>query len=750
MDDVIRLGEAYYIVADTDRPAAPLRVLKQGDAFSVFDQHGDIAQHSDVAQHGSGDIVQRAELSPTEAGEQGIYHDGTRFLSRFELLLGRTRPLLLSSTISDDNASFTANLTNPDILRDGRILVPRGEIHVFRSRVLWAACCHERIRVSNYALHPVELPITLRFDSDFADVFEVRGTRRERRGERLPTRIGEDPGQGGTAPDITMPYRGLDGVERRTRIRWSECPATLEDGAATFLLALRPHETRTIDMTICCETAAAPVPRARTFDIACAVAVERLAEHETSQARLSSSSESLNRWIRRSTSDLRMMLTQTPHGMYPYAGIPWFSTPFGRDGLITAFELLWADPAVARGVLTFLAETQATTYDDRRDAQPGKILHEMRGGEMAALGEVPFGRYYGTADATPLFVALAHAYLLRTADHALIDRLWPNIVAALGWMERDGDVDADGFIEYARQASSGLVQQGWKDSHDSVFHADGVLAEPPIAVCEVQGYAYAAWSGAGHLATLRGEAGKADAWRRRAESLRAQFERAFWCSELGTYALALDGHKRPCRVRTSNAGHCLFAGIALDERARQVASTLMSEASFAGWGIRTVAAGEARYNPMSYHNGSVWPHDNALIAAGLARYGDHESARRVLEAMSDLSQVVDLYRLPELICGFHRRGGEHPTLYPVACAPQSWAAGAVYLLIQACLGLRIDAPERRVSFTRSLLPRGIEWLHISNLVVGDATLDLRLERHPNDVGITVVRRDGDVEVVSIK
>jgi glycogen debranching enzyme len=462
------------------------------------------------------------------------------------------------------------------------------------------------------------------------------------------------------------------------------------------------------------------------------------------------SNESMNHWIARSTADLQMMITDTPNGLYPYAGIPWFSTAFGRDGILTAFELLSADPEVARGVLDFLAETQATTVSDASDAQPGKILHEMRGGEMAALGEIPFGRYYGTADATPLFVMLAEAYYERTADRAFVERLRPHILAALGWMQSWGDIDGDGFLEYARRSDSGLVQQGWKDSNDSVFHADGTLAEPPIALCEIQGYAYAAWKGAARLAAVWGDTAAAGAWEDRAERLRVSFEDAFWCEDLGTYALALDGAKRACRVRSSNPGHCLFSGIASPARALTVRDALLSDASFAGWGIRTIAAGTARYNPMSYHNGSIWPHDNALAAAGFARYGLTASATVVTEAMFDLSQRVDLHRMPELVCGFHRRGGEYPTLYPVACAPQAWAAGAVYLLLEACLGLRVSATARRVSFTRASLPGAVKWLQITNLAIGDARVDLFLERHPYDVGVTVLRRQGDVEIVGVK
>jgi len=550
-----------------------------------------------------------------------------------------------------------------------------------------------------------------------------------------------------------MHYRGLDDRERRTRVHWSRHPDRGGQNRAMWTLQLEPMATATIDISVECEVGA------RASAPTSCVSFDKVLELKTGAnvtslnafcCNLASSSTIFNRWLDRSSADLQIMMTDTPHGTYPYAGIPWFSTPFGRDGIITAFEMLWLNPDVARGVLTFLAQTQATAVDDARDATPGKILHEMRAGEMAALGEVPFGCYYGSCDVTPLFVMLAEAYYRRTGDVGFIDHIWPNLVRALEWMRHSGDLDGDGFIEYARQSDTGLVQQGWKDSHDSVFHADGSLAEPPIALCEVQGYAYAAWKGAADLASLRGDEESARDWRARAEHLRVQFERSFWCDDLGTYALALDGKKRPCRVRTSNPGHCLFAGIVSPERAERVCAMLMGETSFAGWGVRTVATTERRYNPQSYHNGSIWPHDNALIAAGMARYGMTGGARRVLTAMADLSEAVDLHRLPELICGFPRRGRQYPTLYPVACAPQAWAAGAVFLLLAATLGVHIDAPARRISFTRARLPETIDWLRLTDLAVGDARIDVRLERHQHDTGVTVLRREGQVEIVSVK
>ena len=720
MTEVVSLEEHFAIVADSERSVTPRRVLKHGDTFGVFDLHGDVIS--------------------VENGDQGLYHAGTRFLSRFELLLGRRRPLLLSSTISDDNRILAVDLTNPDVVREGHVLIPRGSLHVFRARLLWNGHSVERIRIANHSRHPIQTPLALHFDADFCDVFEVRGTRRERRGRRTGDEAGETSAQ--------LRYEGLDGIERRTTVKWNRTPSRFDTGAVVFSIRLEPQEITEIEIDVACDAGEPP------HDVRFTDVVEQSREALTRDGvcgpRVVSSNDSLNRWFSRSAADLHMMLTDTPNGVYPYAGIPWFSTPFGRDGIITAMETLWAAPDIARGVLEFLAATQATTYDESQDAEPGKILHEMRQGEMAALGEIPFGRYYGSADSTPLFVALAAAYFERTGDREFVDSLWPHILAALGWMEESGDRDRDGFIEYERRSPTGLVQQGWKDSYDSVFHADGSLADPPIAVCEIQGYAYQAWHGAARLARARGHLKENRDWRARALQLRSRFEQAFWCDDIRTFALALDGRKKPCCVRTSNAGHCLFSGIATMKRARKVANVLMDDTMFAGWGVRTVAAGESRYNPMSYHNGSVWPHDNAVIASGLARYGFTDRAAHIMTSMLDLSQLVDSNRLPELICGFHRRGGESPTLYPVACAPQAWAAGAAYMLLGACLGLHVDAATRRVWLRRPTLPDRIDWVRITDLKLIDATLDLLLTRHGNDVSTQVLHREGDIEILTVK
>jgi glycogen debranching enzyme len=713
--------EPYYILAASPAADEVSRVLKQGDTFAVFDHHGD--------------------LKPGGLGDEGLFHHGTRFLSCLVIGLAGGRPLFLSSTVREDNELLAVDLTNPDILGEDRVEVPRGTLHLSRSQMLWQGALYHRLRLKNFLSSAVRTSLSLRYAADFADIFEVRGTRRPARGVALPPAV--------NGPTVELSYRGLDNVVRRARLTFTPRPTRLSADSARCTVVLPPQGEAVFDLVVACADGADDPP-ALGYDEALAASAAARRAAAAGACTLGSGNARFNDWARRSASDLHLLTTETPSGPYPYAGVPWFSTPFGRDGIITALECLWLRPGLARGVLAYLAATQATDTDPERDAQPGKILHETRGGEMAALGEIPFGRYYGSVDATPLFVVLAGAYFERTADRPFLEGLWPHVEAALGWVDKYGDLDGDGFVEYARQTPRGLANQGWKDSHDAIFHADGRLADGPIALCEVQGYVYAARRAGAALARALGDAGRADALERQAEGLRRRFESAFWCDDLSTYALALDGAKQPCRVRASNAGHALFTGIAGPERALRTAATLLAPASFSGWGVRTVAEGEARYNPMSYHDGSVWPHDNALIAVGLARYGRQADAVTVTTGIYRASQFMDLRRLPELFCGFARREGEGPTRYPVACSPQAWSAAAIYLLVQGCLGLGVTGEPRQVCFSYPVLPGFLRELRVRDLRVGAATVDLLLRRHGADVAITVLRRDGDVEIRMVK
>jgi glycogen debranching enzyme len=722
-EEIIQVREQFYIRATSARIDDRTRVLKRDDTFTVFDRFGDI------------DARGRLEL--------GMYHRDTRFLSRLVLRIGSARPLLLSSTVRQDNAILSVDLTNPDLQQDGEVTIPQGTVHVFRSAILWNGTCHGRLRMHNYGASNVEFPFSLEFDADFADLFEVRGMTRQRHGRRFPPELAEDM--------LLFRYEGLDGGLRATRVRFDPLPSKLAEAHAHYVAQLEPGGNADFQFAVRCEPAASADERpGGRFQQAYDNAIASLQATQADEPQVYTSNEQFNDWLNRSISDLHMMLTDTPHGPYPYAGVPWYSTAFGRDGIITALQCLWFDPAIARGVLAFLASMQADTENTEQDAQPGKILHETRMGEMAALGEVPFGCYYGSVDSTPLFVILAGAYFERTGDLAFIKSIWPNVERALAWIDRYGDLDGDGFVEYERGSERGLLNQGWKDSYDAVFHADGTPAEGPIALCEVQAYVYAARRAAALLARCLGDQARTETLAAEAETLRRRFEESFWSEQLSTYVLALDGDKRPCRVRTSNPGHCLYAGIVSQARAARVAATLTGNDAFSGWGVRTVAAGEACYNPMSYHNGSVWPHDNALIAAGFARYGRKREAAKVLAGLFDASLFFELHRLPELFCGFHRRFAESPTLYPVSCSPQTWASGAVLLLLQACLGLNVRAMQSEIVFTKPYLPKFLSEVRISGLKVADGRIDLSLLRHKSDVGINVHRREGRVSVVTVK
>jgi glycogen debranching enzyme len=721
VEDVIQIHDQFYILA-TSRAGERTAVLQHGDTFAVFDLHGDIGMYGD--------------------GEQGLYHEGTRYLSRLRLRLNGLRPLLLSARVKEDNELFGADLTNPDIpLGEPGVVLSRDLVHLFRARFLWDGTWHESIRLRNYGHSTVQIALTLDTDADFADIFEVRGTRRDRRGTR------RDPIA--TGHELRFEYRGLDGEERWTSIEWDRPPTTVSGGVMRFEFELAAGAPAALTLAIRCEREGRIVAP-RGFDSAMTESCEALERARAEYATIETSSERFNQWVRRSAADLRMLASPTPYGEYPYAGVPWFSTPFGRDGIITALQTLWVNPRLARGVLSYLAATQADGFNAAQDAEPGKILHETRASEMARLGEVPFGRYYGSIDSTPLFVVLAGAYFERTGDRAFLTQLWPHIDRALEWIDRHGDRDGDGFVEYARRSPTGLVQQGWKDSQDSVFHADGTLADAPIALCEVQAYVYDARCRAAWIADALGDPARADRLRHQAEQLRGAFEERFWCEEERTYALALDGHKQRCRVRSSNAGHCLFGGLADPQRARRVAEGLVGPEMFSGWGIRTLSAEERRYNPMSYHNGSVWPHDNGLVAAGFSRYGFDDLVAAPFAALFEASVTMDVHRLPELFCGFHRRPGEGPTLYPVACSPQAWAAGVVFQLIQACTKLSVDADRRLVSIDRARLPPFLTYLRLNDVALPFGRIDLLFEQQPLDVSVTVLRKQGEFAVRVIK
>lgn len=689
--------------------------LKDGDAFMVSDAWGDL-----------------------RGGADGLFDRDTRILSRFVMTVGGARPSRLSSGVSRDNVFLTCHATNRPLPPMTGRSTPAGVVHMERRRFVRDRRLYERVRLSNHGFEDVWLPLAFEFEADFVDIFQVRGTPRPRSGARLP------PATDGRR--VTFRYQGLDGLERTSCLAFSEPPARLTGERAEFLFTL--PRGRQCDLYIECSAEACDPPDAPRWRRAAVEARLAMRRRRRRGASLRGPrSPRFNHWLDQSRADVAFLTTDLETGPYPYAGVPWFSTPFGRDGLITAWQMLWLDPSLARGVLAYLAARQATGTSAFQDAQPGKIMHETRLGEMARLGEVPFGLYYGGVDSTCLFVALAGSWFRRTGDVDFIRGLWPHLMAACDWMIEHGDSDGDGLIDYARAAETGLSNQGWKDSEDSISHADGRFPKGPIALLEVQGYAHAAWTAMAELGERLGHARAAE-WRERAETVRGLVEDRFWMEDEDFYAIAIDGEGEPCRAIGSNAGHLLFTRLPAPDRAERVIRRLLTGEFRSGWGLRTLALGQARYNPMSYHNGSVWPHDTAIAAAGMARYGEREAVGLLLGELYAAASHFHM-RLPELFCGFPRRPGEPPVAYPVACLPQAWAAGSVFLMLQASLGLDIDAESRTVALTEPVLPSGIDRLTVTGLQVGDSRLDLAFERLADHVVCTPRHKTGDVRVISV-
>ncbi len=721
MEEVIRIHDYWYIKAGSTRADLKTRVLKNGEAFAIFDRFGDIQQLG--------------------IGEQGLFYEGTRFLSQLEVLINERRPMLLNSSVSHDNTLLTIDLTTSDLYdEEGNLIINKSKLHIFRSKFLWQEIYYEHIRFTNYSDAELSFNASFLVDADFADIFEVRGLDRENRGELQ--KVEKDNG------GLGLGYKGLDGIHYRTGIEFDPSPQTVTEKRVEYNLSLQPCQPINLYLRInFAKNQKAKPPLA--FDRAFQDCREKTIENRGAFVDIFSSNEQFNSWLERSASDLRLLLTDTDEGLYPFAGIPWFCTQFGRDGIITAMQCLWIYPDIAKGVLAYLARTQATESMPENDAEPGKILHETRKGEMAALKEIPFSQYYGTVDATPMFILLAGRYYERTGDLDFIKSIWANLLAALDWIDNYGDIDKDGFVDYQRKSTRGILQQGWKDSNDSVFHEDGTNCSSPIALCEVQGYVYEAKLQLSAMANVLGEQILSERLEAEAAALKKRFNEKFWLPEIQTFAIALDGDKNPCKIRSSNAGHALFCGIADEEHAGELIQTLLSKDSFSGWGIRTVAYGEARYNPMSYHNGSIWPHDNAIIAMGMAQYGFKDEAAMVMTGLFNTAIHVDLQRLPELFCGFERRLGQEPTLYPVACSPQAWASGAVFMLLQACIGLKFSSRKPEICFHRPHLPDYIDSIRISRLKVKNGEVDLILRRHTHEVGIHVIRKTGDIDVAVV-
>jgi glycogen debranching enzyme len=683
--------------------------LRHDDCFGLFNEIGDI------------DAETRSEA--------GLYRGGVRHLSRLTLTIAGLRPLLLAAAPRDDNVLLTMNLTNPDVRGEGgSVILPRGTLHIRRSRFIWQGVCHEMIRVRNFSLNTVAVELVVRFGSDFENIVDVRAQRRVDAARARFERVERD--------SVTQGCLGADEVVRETIVDCHVAPDAISPDSLRYRLQIGSRGEKTIALAIGCRTAKKPV-QISTFTRSLAAAEEMTRSESRPRCLVHASDAPFNGWLSRATSDLGMMLTATPQGRVPSAGLPWLDAFFGRDAIITALQTLWVWPDIARNVLRHLAATQCADGSAGNGAETGRIVNESRDG---------FPPNYHGVDTTPLFVMLAGAYYTRTADLDFATELWPAVTAALRWIDVYGDIDGDGFVE-TRPRGTGPAQHGWKSSPDAVFHADGRLATGALALCEVQGYVYGAKIGAARIARSLGDIPRAISLVESAQALQARFNTAFWCADIETYALALDGDKQPCRVRTSNAGHCLYTGIARADRARQIIAGLGDEHLFSGWGVRSVAETELRYNPMSYHDGSIWPHDNALLAAGAARYDDKAFALRIMNAQFEAARHFDLQRLPELFCGFKRRGRDAPLQFPVACSPQSCSAGATYLMLQSVLGIGIDALDAQIVLAHPSVPDNIEEISVKNLAVGEASVDFTVRRHAGSVSVSVERREGKVDLV---
>lgn len=680
-------------------------------------------------------------LDAEKAIGSGFYWRDTRYLSDFMLDVDGHAPLLLSTSADRAFASHV-DLTNQDLVdEDGSVTAVQGTVNIRRTRVIDGRL-FERIRVRNYNATAVELNLRLTFGTDFADIFEVRGLRRATRGKLAQPKADRS--------SVAFAYAGLDGVFRETRISFELEPTEVEvRGAqvvAIWRLRLEPTQTEMIALTVEPRAANSSLPE-KPFDVAMHELRRSYESWERSCTRVWTDNQLYNSLLARGLRDLRALLTPTRHGNLPAAGIPWFVAPFGRDSLLTCHQTLLLNPDLTRTTLEVLAAFQADEVDEWRDAQPGKILHELRQGELAGANEIPHTPYYGSIDSTPLWLLLFGTYYRWTGDLGFCRRLLPNVERALQWVETYGDPDGDGLLEYQRSSPRGLANQGWKDSHDSVVHVDGKLAEGPIALAEVQAYVYLAKLRLADVYEALGDGERAAALRAQAASLKAAFNERFWVESEQYFAMALDGDKRPVATITSNPAHALYCGVVDPDKAAPLARRLLAPDMFSGWGVRTLSKSAVAYNPMSYHNGSIWPHDNAIIGAGLKRYGFAKATNRLATAMFEMAVTVDDMRLPELFCGFTRRSPNRPVAYPVACSPQAWAAGAPFLLLQAMLGISADAPANTLNVNKPQLPGWLNTVELHDLRVGRSTISIVFQRHGETTGFSLLDKDGDVRVL---
>lgn len=673
--------------------------LKHLDHFAVTNRLGDIA--------------------PAGARDMGFFREDTRFLSHLELFVAGGPPVVLSTQASTDYVTqIDLTVTTKEY---GGIFLgdPVNFLHLRREQIIRDELV-DHFTLTNFVSHPIDFWLELHFAVDFADVFEIRGMRRQRRGTYFVPEVQEDR--------VIFRYRGLDGRTYRSEVSFSNGPAIVEMERVRWNLHLEPNATATVEMRVAPrldeEPATVPMPFVDR--------VERNREEfrawRTTCTRFETSVPVFDEGLEQAVADLLALQSERGGERVIAAGIPWYTCPFGRDTLLTAYEALAVAPSLARDALVYLAAHQGTRDDPEKDEEPGKILHEVRTGEMAIAGEIPHTPYFGSVDATPLWLILLSEYFLWTDDRATVRSLLPAAERALDWIDRWGDLDGDGFVEYHKRGPRGLDNQGWKDSRDGVIFADGTIARSPIALAEVQGYVCDAKRRMAQLYRRLGFIPEAERLAGQARLMTEKIDRAFWMPEKEYFAEALDHEKRQVDAITSNPGHLLWSRAAFPARARRVGEVLLGPNMFSGWGIRTLASQQSAYNPLSYHNGTVWPHDNAICAMGLANYGMNGLAAEILGGLHASAIFFRHHRLPELFCGLGRRHGDFPVQYPVACSPQAWASAAFFLLLRACLGLFPDAPRRTLHVQNPRLPSWLDEVQFHGMQIGPTRVSLHFRR----------------------
>ena len=681
------------------------------------------------------------DIMPPGAPDVGFFHDDTRFLSRLELRVDGYRTVVLSSSTEQTFASQIELTTGKGTMRE-TYEIPENTVHIRREQLLSSETLFDNFSFENFNFHELELNIELAYEADFMDVFQVRGVAREKLGQYFLPIVRHD--------SIIFHYCGRDGVARETIIHLSPEPDMVDGTTARWKLRLPPFKRFQLQTTI--------VPhvegkRSRSVrpDFAQQLrsrreAIAEWASHSTSFSAMNSI---FGEMVETCKADFHALQIPEAKERVIAAGIPWFATMFGRDSIIAAYQSLMLNPRLATETLRVLASHQGKEKNDWRDEEPGKILHEYREGEMTRAGEMPFGPYYGSVDATPLWLILLSETFNWTADEQLVKDLLPNAYRALEWIDSYGDLDGDGFIEYQRRSSKGLANQGWKDSWDAIMHHDGEVAKSPIALCEVQGYVYEAKYRMASLMRSFGDIKTADRLKKESAEMAKRFEKAFWMPKLGFYAMALDRDKRQTQVISSNPGHLLFTRMLAQDRAKAVTQRFMREDMFSGWGWRTMSRDERVFNPLSYHRGSVWPHDNSLIAHGMALYEFREPANQLFTALYQAALNFRDYRLPELFCGIERREHDEPVQYPVSCSPQAWASGSVFLILMSVLGIRPSAPRRELNIVNPALPEFLEHLSIRNMRVGGSRVGLDFTRRGERTFCNVVDIEGDKLLVNV-